>query len=186
MKYLKLSLIPALIASPAAAAEGAFFSLRNADFIVTLAFLLFIGVLFYFKVPSLIIGLLDKRADGIRNDLSEAKALREEAQTLLASYERKHKEVQEQSARIVEAAKEEAATAAELAKADLKAAIVRRLAAAEEQIESAKSAAIKDVRDTAIGVAIAAASDVIAKQMTAADGNSLIEAAISDVEAKLH
>jgi F-type H+-transporting ATPase subunit b len=129
---------------------------------------------------------LDKRAEGIRNDLDEAKALREEAQTLLATYERKQKEVQEQSMRIVEAAKEEASTAAELAKADLKASIARRLAAADDQLVSAKTAAIKDVRDTAISVAIAAASDVIAKQMTAAAGNGLIDAAIADVETKLH
>lgn len=186
MKYLKLSLIPALMAGPALAATGPFFSLHNTDFVVTLAFLLFIGVLFYFKVPSMIGGLLDKRAEGIRNDLNEAKALREDAQTLLASYERKQKEVQEQSARIVESAKEEAVLAAEVAKEELKASIARRLHAAEEQIASARSAAIKDVRDTAISVAVAAASDVIAKQMTAADGNSLIEAAIADVEAKLH
>ena len=35
-------------------------------------------------------------------------------------------------------------------------------------------------------VAMAAARDVIAKQMTAADGNALIDAAIAEVDAKLH
>ena len=84
------------------------FSLQNTNFVVLVAFILFIAVLFYFKVPGMIGAMLDKRADGIRTELEEARALREEAQTLLASYERKQKEVQEQADRIVAAAKEEA------------------------------------------------------------------------------
>ena len=127
----QLILVPALLlaASPAFAAGGPFFSLKNTDFVVLLAFLLFIGVLFYFKVPGLIGGLLDKRADTIRGELEEARALCEEAQTLLASYERKQKEVQEQADRIIAQAKDEAATAAEQAKADLQKSITRRIAA---------------------------------------------------------
>ena len=62
-----------LIASPALAASGPFVSLRNTDFIVLLAFIAFIGVLVYFKVPSLIGGMLDKRANTIRNELDEAR-----------------------------------------------------------------------------------------------------------------
>jgi len=182
----KLTFLFATVASPAFAASGPFFSLGNTNFVVSIAFILFIGVLIYYKVPGLIGGQLDKRADGIKSDLDEARALREEAQTILASYERKQEEVKEQAQRIIEAAKVEAATAAEIAKEDLKASIVRRLAAAEDQIASAQSSAVKEVRDRAVVVAVAAAGDVIAQKMSAADGNKLIEAAIADVDAKLH
>ena len=184
----QLILVPALLlaASPAFAAGGPFFSLKNTDYVVLLAFLRFIGVIYYFKVPGMIGGLLDKRADTIRGELEEARALREEAQTLLASYERKQKEVQEQADRIIAQAKDEAATAAEQAKADLQKSIARRIAAAEDQIASAEAAAIKEVRDRAVVIAIGAARDVIAKQMTAADGNKLIEEGIDVVDAKLH
>ncbi|MBV1865616.1 MAG: ATP F0F1 synthase subunit B, partial [Rhodobacteraceae bacterium] len=68
----------------------------------------------------------------------------------------------------------------------LKASIARRLAAAEEQIVSAQAAAVKEVRDTAASVAIEAAGDVIAKQMSAKDAGSLVDAAIKDVGDKLH
>ncbi|KPU82682.1 ATP F0F1 synthase subunit B [Marinosulfonomonas sp. PRT-SC04] len=182
----KLTLLLAAFATPALANEGAFFTMKNPEFNVLIGFILFLALLAYLKVPGLLGGLLDKRADGIRNDLNEAKALREEAQTILASYERKQKEVQEQADRIVEAAKVEAQNAAEEAKEDLKQSIKRRLAAAEDQIVSAQASAIKEVRDSAIVVAIAAANDVITKQLTAADGNGLIEDAIKDVAAKLH
>lgn len=180
------TLIALTAATPAFAADGPFFSLGNTDFIVTLGFILFVLVLIYFKVPSLLGGMLDKRADDIKSELDEARALREEAQTVLASYERKQKEVQEQAERIVVAAQEEAKLAAEAAKEDLKASIARRLAAAEDQIASAQASAVKEVRDQAIDVAVKAASSVVAGQMTAAQGNALIDAAIKDVDAKLH
>lgn len=173
-------------AAPAYAATGPFFSLGNTDFVVLLAFILFIVVLVYFKVPGLIAGLLDKRAEEIKAELDEAKALRDEAQALLASYERKHKEVQGQADRIVAAAKEDAKAAAEQAKADLAVSIKRRMAAAEDQIASAEAAAVREVRDQAIAVAIGAAEQVIAKQMTADDQAKLIDASIGEVKAKLH
>ncbi|MGI3169319.1 F0F1 ATP synthase subunit B [Pseudooceanicola sp. C21-150M6] len=175
-----------LMAQPAFAATGPFFSLTNTNFIVLLAFILFVVILIYFKVPKTIAGLLDKRADQISAELDEAKSLREEAQALLASYERKQKEVQAQADRIVESAKKEAADAAAQAKVDLDASIKRRLAAAEDQIASAEASAVKEVKDRAVIVAVAAAREVIAGQMKAADANKMIDDSIATVETKLH
>lgn len=187
MMRLILTSVLAIAASPAlAAGDKPFFSLANTDFVVSIAFLIFIGILLYFKVPGVAGGMLDKRAEGIKAELDEAKALREEAQALLASYERKQKEVQEQSARIVAAAKEEATNAAAAAKDDIAKSITRRLAAAEEQIASAEAAAVKEVRDQAVTVAIGAAKDVIAKQMDAKAAGSLIDASIATVSEQLH
>ena len=173
-------------ASPALAASGPFFSLANTDFVVTLGFIVFIAVLFYFKVPGMIGGALDNRAEGIQAELNEARALHEEARSLLASYERKQREVQGQAEAIVAAAKEDAVLAAEQAKVDLEKSIARRLAAAQDQIASAEASAVKEVRDQAITVAVSAANAVLAKQMTATQANKLIDASIADVGEKLH
>ncbi len=173
-------------ASPAFAAKGPFFSLGNTDFVVLLGFIVFIAVLFYFKVPGMIGGALDNRAEGIKSELDEARALHEEARSLLASYERKQREVQTQADAIVAAAKDDAALAAEQAKVDLEKSIARRLAAAQDQIASAEASAVKEVRDRAITVAVSAANAVLAKQMTATQANKLIDAAIADVGEKLH
>ena len=184
---LTMATLFVLFASPAlAAGDKPFFSLANTDFVVTIAFLIFVGLLVYFKVPGLVGGMLDKRADSIKAELDEAKALREEAQSLLASYERKQKEVQEQAERIVASAKEEATNAAAAAKDDIAASITRRLAAAEEQIASAEASAVKEVRDQAVTVAVAAAREVIAAQMSATDANKLIDSAIAEGDTKLH
>ncbi len=183
MRYL-LPLI--VLATPAAAATGPFFSLHNTNFVVLLGFLVFLGVLVYFKVPGRLTELLDNRAEGIRKDLAEARALREEAQSILSSYDRKTREAQEQATAIVAAAKAEAQSAAKQAKVDLEVSVARRLAAAEDQIGSAQAAAVRAVRDEAIRVATAVAGEVLARQMTAADAGKLIDASIETVAAKLH
>ena len=191
MKRHLLSALFALVALPAAAATynpfaGEFYKLTNTNFIVLIAFVIFLGILVYAKVPGIIGGMLDKRAAQIRADLDEARALREEAQTLLASYQRKQEDVKAQAERIVVHARQEAEEAAEVAKADLARTIERRLQAAEEQIASAEAAALKEVKDRAAALAVAAAGDVIAKALTAKDAGKLIDDSIATVEAKLH
>lgn len=182
----RLSILFALLASPALAASGPFFSLQNSNFVVLVAFIAFVALLVYVKVPSRLTRMLDARAAVIKSELDEARSLREEAKTILATYERRQKEVQEQAERIVAQARDEALAAAEQAKADLKASIARRLAAATEQIASAEAGAIRQVREQAVSVAVAAAGDVLAKQMTADAASASIDAAIAQVEARLH
>lgn len=186
MRKLSVTLAAILTASPALAASGPFLSLSNTNFVVLLAFLIFVGLLVYLKVPGLIGKKLDERAEAIRADLDEARRLREEAQALLAQYERQQKDVQAQADRIVAHAKAEAEEAAAQAKEDIKASIARRLQAAEEQTASAEARAVRDVRNQAITVATAAARDVIAKQMTEEEGDRLIDAGIGEVEARLN
>ncbi|ROT99376.1 F0F1 ATP synthase subunit B [Histidinibacterium lentulum] len=177
-----------LVAGPAFAATGdyGFFSLRNSDFVVLIAFLVFVGILLYFGVPKQLTKMLDSRAEGIRKELDEARSMREEAQTLLASYERKQLEVREQADRIVEGARAEANRAAEQAKKDIAASVERRLTAAEEQIWTAQDAAVKEVRDRAVAVAIEVSREIIARQMTAERGDKLIDQSIAEAQQKLH
>lgn len=176
-----------LTASPAfAAGDYAWYSMNNTNFVVTVSFIAFILALIYFKVPKIVGGLLDTRAATIKAEIDEARALREEAQTILASFERKHKEVEGHVEGIIEHAKKESELAAEAAKQDLKDSIARRLQAAEDQIASAELSAVREVKDKAVSVAIAAARDVIEKGMSASDAGSLIDNAIEEVGAKLH
>jgi F-type H+-transporting ATPase subunit b len=185
---IRLAAALTLAASPAlAAVEGKpFFSLYNTDIVVAIAFLLFIGILVYYKVPGMIGGMLDRRAEQIRSDLDEARQLREEAQQVLASYERKLREVKDQARRIVERATEEARAAAAQAERDIAAQVARRLAAAEEQIAAAESDALRNVRNRAAAVAVAAAAEVIAQQMSDVEAGRLIDVGIGEVEARLH
>jgi len=80
----------------------------DATFWAFVALIIFLGVLAYFKVPGMINGALDGRAERIRNELDEARKLREDAQQLLAEYQRKRQEAEQEAQDIVSAAKHEA------------------------------------------------------------------------------
>lgn len=183
---LILTAVLAAAATPAAAAGGAFFSLRNTDFVVLLGFLLFVGILLYFKVPAAIAAQLDKRAVGIRADLDEARRLRDEAQEIYASYERRQRDVKSQAEEIVANARREAEAGAAKAKRDLETSIERRLKGAEEQIASAEAEAVRAVRDRAVQTAVAAASEILGAQRTPEAGSAAIDRSIDEVAARLH
>ncbi|MFO1143754.1 MAG: ATP F0F1 synthase subunit B [Amaricoccus sp.] len=160
--------------------------LNNTEIVVSIGFVIFIGVLVYFRVPNLIAQKLDERAIRIKAELDEARALRDEAQTLLASYERRQAEVKAQAEDIVTAARAEAERAAEQAKIDIAQSVERRMHTATEQIAAAEQAAVRQIRDQAVNVAIAAAGDVLRERTKAADANRLIDSAIKEVGDKLH
>ena len=73
----------------------------DATFWVGAAFLLFIAILFYFKVPAMLPGALDDRSAKIAEDLEQARQLREEAQALLATYERKQRDALSEAEEII-------------------------------------------------------------------------------------
>ena len=56
LKYLLLTLSAYVLSSGVSYAAGSkkMFSLDNTDFVVLISFLIFVGVLVYFKVPSIV------------------------------------------------------------------------------------------------------------------------------------
>lgn len=160
--------------------------LNNTEIVVGIGFLIFLAVLGYYKVPTMIFSRLDERAGKIKADLDEARALREEAQALLASFERKQKEVAQQAEDIVAAAREDAERAAVVAKEDIQRSVVRRIQTATDQIEAAEKAAVRQIKDRAVSIAVAAASDVIRDRIRPEDAATLIDSSIEAVGSKLH
>lgn len=160
--------------------------LNDTEIVVGIAFVIFLAILVYYRVPGMLMHRLDARAVHIRSELDEARALREEAQSLLASYERKHKEVQVQAEEMVTAARAEAVKAAASAKDDIRRSVARRLKTATEQIEAAEQAAVRQIKDHAVAIAIAAAGDVMRDRLDAEGAGALIDASIAEVGAKLH
>ena len=77
-------------------------------FWATVGLVIFVGIAIYAGLPGAIARMLDAKIKQIEEDLNEAKRLREEAQALLADYERKRKAAESEAADIVTAAREEA------------------------------------------------------------------------------
>ena len=158
----------------------------DATFWVGAAFVLFVGILFYLKVPGMLTSALDERAKKISDDLDQARELREEAQVLLATYQRKQRDALKAAEEIIAHAKEEAMREAEQAEKKLEEAVARLQQAALNKIAFAEAQAENEVRDTAIEIAIAAATAVVAQQVQGDRADALVDTAIQDLRRHLN
>ena len=151
-----------------------------------IALLIFIGVVVYFKVPGMISKALDERANRIRNELEEARRLREEAQQLLAEFQQKRKEAEKDAADIVASAKREADMLLEDAHRKTEEYVVRRTAIAEQKIAQAEQEAVNEVRATAVDIAVEAARKLLAEKVDAKTGAELFKSSLQEVKSKLN
>ncbi len=159
--------------------------LHTPEFWVAVAF---IGLVAAIAKPlyGVITGGLDSRAEKIRNSLDEAKQLHEEAQRLLAEYQRKQRNAAKECDEIIAHAETEARRFAEDAAAKLEASLKRREQLAIDKIAQAEAEAIQDVRNVTVDIAISATRKLLAQRMGEAAGGRLIDDAIAELPAKLH
>ena len=160
--------------------------LADSHFWVAVAFVIFIGVLIRFGVHRLIIDALDSRAARIRTELDEARRVREEAQALLAEYQRKRGEADREAEAIVSAARSEAERLAAEAKTKVEEFVARRTQLAETKIAQAEAQALADVRSAAADAAVAAAEKILSETAKGKVGEDLIAQGIRDLKAKLN
>ncbi len=158
----------------------------DATFYAFVGLVLFLALIVYLKVPGMMGSALDQRAEKISNDLAEAKRLREEAQSLLAEYQRKRKEAEAEAASIVAVAQREAEALAAEAKQKTEEYVARRTALSEQKIKQAEADAINAVRAAAVDLAISAAENVLANKTDAATSKSLFDKAVTEVKARLN
>jgi F-type H+-transporting ATPase subunit b len=158
--------------------------LHDPAFWTGVAFVIFVVALFKPIKKALLAGL-DSRIAQIRIEVEEAQRLREEAQTLLASYQRKQREAAQEAEAIVKRAKEDAALhRAETEKA-MEELLKRQEAMAIEKIAQAEAAAVQEVRDIAVDLAIAATEKILAEKVRGDLSDRLVDKAIGELPQKL-
>jgi F-type H+-transporting ATPase subunit b len=138
----------------------------EAEFWVAVSFFIFIGVLVYLGIHKKVASALDARALLISKDLEEARRLREEAETLFADYRRKLGDVVTEVDNIIALAAKQAEILAAEARQSLKEHVDRRIKLAEEKIARAEREAVRELRNDAVDLAIAAAQNLIAAKLT--------------------
>ena len=158
---------------------------QSAEFWVLIAFIVFIGAVAK-KAYAGITGGLDARADKIKTEIDEAVRLREEAQALLAGYQRQQRDALKETEAMLEQAREVAEVETAQAEVDLRAVLKRRGEAAKEKIAQAEARALKDVHDATVDIALAATARVIADSLDEARAAKLVDAAIEDLGQRLN
>ncbi len=159
--------------------------LYEAELWVAVAFAIFFIIIFRVGAHRSILGALDNRRTMIQAELDEAKRLKEEAEKLLAEYQRKQREAENEARAIVEQANVEARQIAADAKTRLDEFIARRTKMAETKIAQAEQQALSEVRAAAADAAVKAAETIVAETAKGAEGRALLENAIKDVKSRL-
>ena len=168
-----------------AAGDAPPFSLKNTDFVVAIAFFIFIGVLIYFKVPKIIINLLDKRANTIRGEIEEASRLLEDAKSILAQSEREHKNNILKAEELLKSAETTSRRLLEDSKSEIKHAVARKLDMAKKQIETNEKKVLNSIRDEIIDAAFKIAEESIEKKLDKKTSEKITRESINEISTKL-
>jgi F-type H+-transporting ATPase subunit b len=160
--------------------------IKEPEFWVAVAFVLFIGVIVYVGAHKKIIETLDHRSARIKAELDEARRLRDEAGKLLAEYQRKQREAEREAEAIVADARAEAERVAAEARVKMEEFVARRTKLAETKISQAEAQALADVRAAAADAAVSAAEKILRDTAKGKIADDLIAQGIADVKAKLN
>jgi F-type H+-transporting ATPase subunit b len=158
----------------------------DAEFWVAVAFVVFLGGLVYLGVHEMMVKYIDQRRDRIKAELDEALRLKEEAQALLAQYQRKQREAEQEAAAIIAGAMAEAERLMAEAKTKMEEFIARRGKMAETKIAQAEAQALADVRAAAAEAAVSAAEKILSQIVKGEIADRLVVKGIDDVKTKLN
>lgn len=160
--------------------------LYEPEFWVAVAFVIFVGILVYYRIPQTVVDSLDQRSARIGAELDEARRLRDEAQQLLAEYQRKQHEAEQEAEVLLASARAEAERLAQEAKQKMEEFVARRTKMAEAKIAQAEVQALADVRSAAADAAVAAAERILVDTVKGKAADDLIARGIAEVKSKLN
>ena len=158
------------------------FSLDNTDFVVLISFLIFVGVLVYFKVPSIVGAFLDKRSNDIQNEIEKAGEILEEAKKILSSIEADHIRTSETIGQMVQSAKSRAGDDEEKAKKNIEELVKNKLISAEGQVMSNERKILEEIEGRAIELSIEKVRMKLSKSLSSSDYDNQFDASIQSIE----
>jgi F-type H+-transporting ATPase subunit b len=159
--------------------------LQEAEFWVGVAFVLFVGLMVWLKVPAMAVKQLDAKADKIRAELAEAERLRKEAEGLLAQIRTRREEVEQQAKDMLANAEVEARQIEADAHARLEDQIRRRGELAQQKIAQAELEAARDVKTTAAELAADVAAAILSERVQTMASDPAVDKAVAELPSKL-
>ena len=142
----------------------------DATFWVAVSFFLFIGLLVYFKIPQKVNEILNQLISNIKNEINESEKLRNEAKILLDNSQSKLDSASGETNKIIEQSKKDSENLIiEINEKFHKSAEIKKKLA-EIKILQMKEAALKEIKDTSIKIAVNSVKKIIS---TSVDKNKL-------------
>ena len=126
----------------------------DATFWVTISFFIFIGILIYFKIPQKVKTILEQNILEIKNQISEAEKLKEDAKNILIDHEKKISNSKNEVKEMLDKANDEAEKNVIRINKDFHNLMENRKKNAEERIRQLKNQAQKDIKNASVKIAI--------------------------------
>ena len=184
IKSLQITLLAFALSYGVSHAAGSkkMVSLDNTDFVVLISFLIFVGVLIYFKVPSIVGAFLDKRSNDIQSEIEKAGEILEEAKKILSSIEADHIRTSETIGQMVETARSRAGEEEEKAKKNIEELMKNKLISAEGQVMSNERKILEEIEDRAIDLSIEKVKVKLSQSLSSGDYDNQFDASIQSIE----
>ena len=179
---LTLLFLAASFKASYAAGSNKIFSLDNTDFVVLISFLLFVGVLIYFKVPSIIATFLDKRSNDIQDEIQRASEILEEAKKILSSVEADHIRNSETIEKMVASTKDRAVEEEDKAKKYIEELMKNRLNSAEGQVKSSERKIYEEIERRAIDLSIEKVRVKLSESLSSSDYDKHFDTSVKSIE----
>ena len=157
----------------------------DATFWVGVSFVLFFGGLIYLKVPQKINELLNKLISDIKNEIDESEKLRSEAKNLLDNAQNKLDGVNSENNKVLNQAKKDSEKLViEMNDKFHKTAEIKKRSA-ETKIVQMKEAALKEIRDTSVKIAMESVKKIISTSVDKSKLNVLFKQNLEEAKAEL-
>ena len=157
----------------------------DATFWVAISFIIFFGVLIYFKIPQKVLEMLDKMISDIKNEIDESEKLRTEAKELLDNAQKKLDTAQSVSNEILEQAKKDSdKLVIELNDKFHKASEIKKNLA-ENKISQMKDTAIKEIKDASIKIAVDSVKKIISTSVDKSKLDTLFQNNLDETKEEL-
>ena len=157
----------------------------DATFWVAVSFVIFFVGLIYLKVPQNVNSLLTKMIVDIKNEIDESEKLRSESKKLLDDAQSKLNSAEQEKKKIIDQANIEAEKLIkDMSEKFSKSAEIKKNLA-NIKISQMKDAAIKDIKDTSIKIAIEAVKKAISTSVDKSKLDKLFEKNLEETKIEL-
>ena len=157
----------------------------DATFWVFVSFVIFIGALIYFKIPSKVIDTLNENINSIKNQVDNAEKLKEESKNILSDYEKKLSNAKAEIKSMIDQATEDADKHVLKTNEEFHNQIENRKKNTEERIKQMKNQAIKDIKNTSVNIAIQSVEALLKNSLDKNKLNKVFENSIQETKTAL-
>ena len=157
----------------------------DATFWVTISFFIFLGILFYFKIPQKIKNALENNILNIKNQISDAEKLKDDAKNILIEHEKKISNSKNEVRKMIDKANEDAERNIIRTNEEFHKLMVNRKKSAEERINQLKNQAEKDIKNASVKIAVESVEKLIKNSLDKSKLDKIYNSSIEETKLAL-